>query len=174
MRDGAADGYPEYVGVGRTIEFILQSQARAEARLERAEARLERAEARLAQARADFDQRLKAIAKLMAAGMKMLVRVEKAHLELAAAQKQTDRKLQLFLDSLRQGRRRWPRPLNRPGTQGAAARSRKSSRRLAIARTPAGKAVSSASNSGVWSMAVMPRAGLATPSQNITPGICFK
>jgi len=116
------------MNVEKTMEFILQSQARAEIRTEKAEARLEKVEARLekSEARMDkFDKRLNSITKLVQTGMKMLVRIEKAQKEqgkrlelltikvdkladtveeLADAQKVTEKKLQAYFDSLRNGK----------------------------------------------------------------------
>lgn len=89
--------------VERTMEFILESQARAEVRMDRAEARMDKSEAR-------FEKRINAITKLIQTGMKMLVKLEenqadlqKSLKELAASQKVTDRKLTAFLDSMKKG-----------------------------------------------------------------------
>jgi hypothetical protein len=90
--------------VERTIEFILQQQARAEVRQAQAEARAER--------------QMAAIRKLIQTGMRMIVRNEELIKEvaaaqkateaelraLAAAQKITDTKLQGLIESLRRGR----------------------------------------------------------------------
>ena len=114
--------------VERTIEFILQLQARAEARAEKADARVDKAEARMVRT----DRRIDAIAKLVQQGMRMLAKssVEMAEIraaqtvtaasiaeltrsqkrtdvslaELAQAQKATERSLKRFLDSMRPGR----------------------------------------------------------------------
>jgi hypothetical protein len=81
--------------VERTIEFIVQAQAKAEARIDK------------------FDQRLEATRKLVETGMMMLVKNEKAQSELTAsvaalgakvsalteAQRKSDRKFERFLDS---------------------------------------------------------------------------
>jgi DNA replicative helicase MCM subunit Mcm2 (Cdc46/Mcm family) len=86
--------------VERTIEFILQSQAKAEARM------------------GATDRRLEAIAKLLQQGARMLVQTDTKLKELAAAQKLTDIKfkeladaqkamqksLKAFIDSLRHSR----------------------------------------------------------------------
>jgi hypothetical protein len=92
------------VDVERTIEFILQSQAKAEARM------------------GATDRRVAAIAKLLQQGARMLVQTDtklkelaaaqkltnaelKAELkELAAAQKATQKSLKAFIDSLRHSR----------------------------------------------------------------------
>ena len=58
--------------VERTIEFILQSQAKAEARM------------------GATDRRLEAIAKLLQQGARMLVQTDTKLKELAAAQRLTD------------------------------------------------------------------------------------
>jgi hypothetical protein len=84
------------VNVERTIEFILQCQARAEVRMDRMEAR--------------FDKEIAAINRLLRQGAKILaatqreVRATSRQLrELAAAQRATERSLQAFLESLRKG-----------------------------------------------------------------------
>ena len=96
--------------VERTMQFILESQARAEIRMDRAEARMDKAEARMDKSEARFEKRINAITKLIQTGMKMLVKLEenqadlqKSLKELAASQKVTDRKLTAFLDSLKKG-----------------------------------------------------------------------
>lgn len=80
--------------IERTIEFILRSQAKAEAPVNATEKRL--------------DRRLDAITKLLQQGMRMLVRTDtnlaelaEAQKRLAEAQKATDRSLKAFIDSLR-------------------------------------------------------------------------
>ena len=115
--------------VQRTIEFILESQARAEVRMEKFELRMEKAEARAearaekadartekaearmerAEARVDamekrLDKRMDAIAKLLRQGMQMLVKTDTRLAELAEAQKATERSLKALMDSLRTGR----------------------------------------------------------------------
>ncbi len=108
--------------VERTIEFILQQQAKAEARAEataerdraraeRIEARAERYEAKQAQAEAKAERQMAAIRKLIQTGMRMIVKNEElvkatqAELrELAAVQKVTETKLQGLIDALRRGR----------------------------------------------------------------------
>jgi hypothetical protein len=85
--------------IERTMEFILQSHAKSEARADK------------------FDKRLDAIRKLVETGMRMLVKIEKTQLdskndfdrrfkelveaqkETAAAQKKTDQKLDRLIDS---------------------------------------------------------------------------
>jgi hypothetical protein len=75
--------------VQKTIEFILQHQAKAEAKAERAEAKAER--------------QMAAIRKLIQTGMRMIVKNEESIKELAAAQKVTETKLQGLIDALRRG-----------------------------------------------------------------------
>lgn len=100
--------------VEKTIEFILEQQARADAwhaeylkLLKENEERWAKNDERWAknEARFDkFDKRLNAITKLVQTGMRMLVKIETAQKELAESQKVTDRKLQAFIDSMRKGR----------------------------------------------------------------------
>jgi hypothetical protein len=84
--------------VERTIEFILQMQAKSEARADRSEARADR-----------FDKRLEATRKLVETGIRLLVKIEKNHVEskkdfdrrlkeLLDAQKRTDLKLDRLID----------------------------------------------------------------------------
>jgi|ERR1700722_16767037 hypothetical protein len=90
--------------VERTIEFILQQQAKAEARQAQAEARQ-------AQAEAKAERQMAAIRKLIQTGMRMIVKNEElvkatqAELrELTAAQRVTETKLQGLIEALRRGR----------------------------------------------------------------------
>ena len=69
--------------IERTIQFILESQARAEDRTEKADLRMEKAELRIekAELRADvmekrMDKRMDAIGKLLQQGMRMLVKTD--------------------------------------------------------------------------------------------------
>jgi len=92
------------VDIERTIQFILETQEKAELRAEAMEKR--------------FDRRFDAITKLLQQGMRMLVktdtkiaevaeaqkRTDIKLAELAEAQKATDRSLKAFIDSLRHGR----------------------------------------------------------------------
>jgi seryl-tRNA synthetase len=89
--------YSRGVDVERTIQSILRTQARSEARVDALEKRL--------------DRRMDAITKLLHQGMRMLVKVDTKVAELAeslkqlaAAQKETDRTLKAFIKSLRNGR----------------------------------------------------------------------
>jgi len=114
------------VDVEKTIEFILQEQAKSELRHAKAEASIEAAEKRW-KARADatekrLDKRMDAISKLLHQGMRMLVtyqdetkekinalidsqmRLDAKMEELAAAQKDTQRTLKAFIASLQKGR----------------------------------------------------------------------
>ena len=93
--------------LNRTIEFILNSQARAEARTDK------------------LDRRVDGIAKILQQGMRMLAktdatlaelaatvgglaggqkRTDAALAELAQAHKATERSLKAFIDSMRHGR----------------------------------------------------------------------
>ena len=108
------------------MKFILESQARAEARAEKADARAEKADARAdradarmdkAEARADradarmdkaearMDRMEKRAEREMAAIRKLLHQGMKSLAELTEAQKETDRTLKAFIKSLRNGRR---------------------------------------------------------------------
>ena len=96
--------------VERTIQFILDQQAKSEARWQRAEERMNKAEGRMDK----FDRRLNAIAKLVQTGMKMLNRAAEEQREiranmkqtqasiqdLAAAQKRTDQKFERLVELL--------------------------------------------------------------------------
>ena len=100
------------------MEFILQSQARAEVRMEKSDARVAAMEKRL-------DKRMDAIARLLQQGVRSLVKIHaevggiakaqkrsdakfaelaQAQRELAEAQKATDRSLKNLIDHLRTGR----------------------------------------------------------------------
>jgi hypothetical protein len=106
------------VNIERTIEFILQSQAKAEARADRHEARIAKQEARIAkeELRAQererkLDRRMDAIAKLIQQGTKAISRtqihldeISQAHKELAQAQAATERTLKAFIASSRNGK----------------------------------------------------------------------
>jgi hypothetical protein len=90
--------------VERTIQFILNSQARAEARMEKADARAEKAEIRAQKMEKRLDRRMDAISKLLQQGMRMLARTDVKLAELAVAQKATERNLKLLIASLSHGR----------------------------------------------------------------------
>jgi len=96
--------YPCAMDVERTIQFILESQARAEARSEKADARMEKADARVAALEKRLDRRMDAITKLIQQGMRMLAKTDATLAELAEAQKETDRSLKAFINSMRHGR----------------------------------------------------------------------
>ena len=102
------------VDIERTMEFILDAQARAEVRMERAEVRMEKT-----------DKRLDGITKLLQQGMRILIktniglaelrtnvaqlavaqkRTDARVADLAQAQKATERSLKAFIDSMRHGR----------------------------------------------------------------------
>lgn len=87
-----------------TIEFILKSQARAEVRMEKADARTKKADARVAAMEKRLDRRMDAITKLLQQGMRMLAKTDATLAELAEAQRETDRTLKAFINSLRHGR----------------------------------------------------------------------
>ena len=113
------------MNIERTMQFILESQAKAEVRMDRAENRMDRAENRVHAMEKRLDKRMDAITRLLQQGMRMLVKTDiqlkevaeaqkltdrrLAELageqkELAAAQKATERSLKAFIDSLRNGR----------------------------------------------------------------------
>jgi hypothetical protein len=78
--------------VERTMEFILDMQAKAEVRMGKADERMDK-----------FDKRLEATRRLVEAGMKFVVKSQKdwdrRMKELAEAQKKTDVKLDRLIDS---------------------------------------------------------------------------
>ena len=95
------------MNVERTMEFILNSQAKAEVemaaiRQQQAKATGEMAAIRQQQAKATGE--MAAIRQLIRAGMKMIVRQGEHLDELAKAQKVTEVRLQSFIESLRRGR----------------------------------------------------------------------
>lgn len=97
------------MNIERTIEFILQCQARAEVRMDRFEARMAKMEAR-------FDKEIAAINRLSRQGGRILAQTQRQLKELAAAHQATERTLRALLDSMRKsnGRRsvrRTPRRL---------------------------------------------------------------
>src|SRR5437868_2708634 len=86
--------------IEKTLAYVAESQKRAEARADRVDARMDR-----------FDKRLDATRKFVETGMRMLVKLETSlhRLEisveqLAESQRDTDRKLKLFLNSMTKGR----------------------------------------------------------------------
>src|SRR4029077_21035816 len=96
------------MNVEKTIEFILQHQATAEAK---AEAEMAALRQQQAESQAKSDREMAAIRKLIRAGMHMIVKNEELikqneqHIqELAEAQKKTEGKLQAFIASLVRGR----------------------------------------------------------------------
>jgi hypothetical protein len=81
--------------IEKTMEFILQSQARTEANLERFEAnhaRFERDHARAMQRMDRTDKQIEGIKKLIMTGMKLIVRLEKRDDEIQL-------KIDAFVDS---------------------------------------------------------------------------
>ena len=87
------------MSIEETMKFILESQAKAEARADRADARMDRAEARMDRAEKKAEREIAAIRKLLQQGMKSLA-------ELTESQKETDRVLKAFIKSFRNGRHR--------------------------------------------------------------------
>jgi hypothetical protein len=104
--------------VERTMELILQMQAKLEANSARHEANFARHEVRLTR----IDRRIDGITKLIRTGMKAIVKTNQtldamgrrtdarfaelatSHKELADAQRRTQASLKAFLDSMRKGR----------------------------------------------------------------------
>jgi len=92
--------------VQKTMEFILQQQAKADAQI-----------ATMAERQAKADKQIAAILKLIQTGMRMIVKqgesikqqgegikqLTEKHKELAEAQKVTEVKLQGLIDALRRG-----------------------------------------------------------------------
>ena len=103
--------------IERTMEFILQQQAKAEARQAKADERQAKADGRIAKADeriAKLDARLRegeakaqremaAIRTLIRAGMKMIARNEELVKDLTKVQKVTEVKLQGLIASMRRG-----------------------------------------------------------------------
>ena len=69
------------MNVEKTIEFLLEHQARAEVRMDR------------------FDKRLDGIAKLMRMGAKAMIATDKRVNALAVAQKRTDERIKALIES---------------------------------------------------------------------------
>jgi len=85
------------VDVEKTIEFILDQQAKAEIRWQKADERMERFDQRmerLEKRQEKFDKSLEGVRKLVVAGMKMIN-------QLAAAQKRTDQRFDRLIELLR-------------------------------------------------------------------------
>jgi hypothetical protein len=96
--------------VEKTIEFILQQQARTEAWAARAEARWAKADARAAAAEVKAERQMAAIRKLIQVGMRLIAQNQEqikglaaAEKETKAAQRVTETKLQGLIDALRRG-----------------------------------------------------------------------
>ena len=82
--------------VEKTIEFILDQQAKAEIRWQKADERMERFDQRmerLEKRQEKFDKSLEGVRKLVVAGMKMIN-------QLAAAQKRTDQRFDRLIELL--------------------------------------------------------------------------
>jgi hypothetical protein len=106
------------VDVEKTIEFILASEARLQARFEaweeRAEAEAKSAKAAAARAEtqiSEIRETLQQTTFIQQEQARILVRIEKnieeisqAHKDLAAAQKDTEATLKVFIESLRHGK----------------------------------------------------------------------
>jgi len=97
------------------MKFILESQARAEARADRAEARSDRADSRADKADARMDKMEKKAEREMAAIRKLLHQGMKSLAELAESQKETNRTLKAFIKSLGNGSRTTERAATRVG-----------------------------------------------------------
>ena len=96
------------MNVEKTMEFILQQQAKAEVQMAAMREQQARAEKQHAEQHAKIDRKFAAIQKLITTGMKMIVRTEdsirqlaEAQRDLAAAQKITETKLQGLIDVLK-------------------------------------------------------------------------
>ena len=103
-------GYYGTVDVEKTIEFILDQQARSETRWEALREEWKKRDAkwnaRQTKIEARQDKTEKQIVPLRAivkTGMIMMVKVDKRMDELAAAQAETQESLKAFLDSMRRG-----------------------------------------------------------------------
>jgi hypothetical protein len=77
--------------VERTIEFILQMQAKSEVRMDK------------------FDKRMEAIRKLVQTGMKMLVKIDQNLLALTEAQRKTDQSVLALAEAQRKTDRKFDR-----------------------------------------------------------------
>src|SRR5258708_5017768 len=93
------------------MQFILESQARAEIQMEKAEMRMEKTdirtekpESRVNAMEKRIDKRMDAMTKLLQRGLRMLTKTDATLKELAQSQKETDRTLKAFINSLRHGR----------------------------------------------------------------------
>jgi septal ring factor EnvC (AmiA/AmiB activator) len=88
----------------KTMEFILQQQAKAEVQMtaiREQQAPADKQLTALAQQQAKIDRQSAAIQKFITTGMKMIVKAEDNIRQLAAAQKVTETKLQGLIDLLR-------------------------------------------------------------------------
>ena len=89
------------MNVEKTMEFILQQQAKAEVQMAHMREQQARYEKQHAEQHAKTDRQIAAIQKLIQVGMKMIVKQGESLKELADAQKVTERKLQGLIDALR-------------------------------------------------------------------------
>jgi len=86
--------------VERTMQFILESQARTSAKLEEVADRQNRAEKRMDR----FDKSLDGIRKLIRTGMKLMVQIQQAERENKVAIKQLSQRIDAFVASMEKGR----------------------------------------------------------------------
>ena len=89
--------------VERTIEFILEQQSQMATHMLQADARLGKIDARLAEIaeyQAKTDKQILAIAVLVKAGMKRLLRQDKKIEALIESQQRTDRKFDRLIEIL--------------------------------------------------------------------------
>lgn len=98
------------MNVERTIEYILQMQAKAEVEIAEMRQRQAKAELRSQQAEAKAQREMAAIRTLIRAGMKMIAKNDEhikelraVQKDLAKAQKVTETNLQGLIDSMRRG-----------------------------------------------------------------------
>jgi type IV secretory pathway VirB6-like protein len=96
------------MNVEKTMDFILQQQAKAEvqmAAMREQQARFEKQQAAFAQQQAaqhaKIDRKFAAIQKLITVGMKMMAKTDGSIRQLAEAQKVTETKLQGLIDVLK-------------------------------------------------------------------------
>jgi len=97
--------YSSAVNIERTIQFILESQAKAEIRMDRWEERMDRSDARVAAMEKRLDRRMDAITKLLQQGMRILVKNQSEAAELRKAQRRTDDKLAELADAQKETQR---------------------------------------------------------------------
>jgi predicted nucleic acid-binding Zn-ribbon protein len=91
------------MNVEKTMEFILQQQAKAEVQMAAMREQQARSEKQQAEQHTKIDRQIAAIQKLITTGMKMIVKQGDSIRQLAEAQKVTETKLQGLIDVLRRG-----------------------------------------------------------------------